>query len=128
MDNGADPSLCNTKGYSAVHYAAAHGNKQNLELVRLTFHSNIVHCDFLSFLTVKHLIHASYFVLDSVAFGDVLQHASRQGEQRVHQPTTLGCMYKMSRQKKSAAVDQQIFCNSAENCSLLFQNINIVER
>ncbi len=46
LDNGADPSLCNTKGYSAVHYAAAHGNKQNLELVRLTFHSNIVHCDF----------------------------------------------------------------------------------
>lgn len=37
LDNGADPSLCNTKGYSAVHYAAAHGNKQNLELVRLIF-------------------------------------------------------------------------------------------
>uniref|UniRef100_A0A671MZU0 Serine/threonine-protein phosphatase 6 regulatory ankyrin repeat subunit C n=1 Tax=Sinocyclocheilus anshuiensis TaxID=1608454 RepID=A0A671MZU0_9TELE len=33
LDNGADPSLCNTKGYSAVHYAAAHGNKQNLELL-----------------------------------------------------------------------------------------------
>uniref|UniRef100_A0A8C1KBN0 Ankyrin repeat domain 52a n=1 Tax=Cyprinus carpio TaxID=7962 RepID=A0A8C1KBN0_CYPCA len=37
LDNGAAPSLCNTKGYSAVHYAAAHGNKQNLELVRLIF-------------------------------------------------------------------------------------------
>uniref|UniRef100_A0A8C7MDH8 Ankyrin repeat domain 52 n=1 Tax=Oncorhynchus kisutch TaxID=8019 RepID=A0A8C7MDH8_ONCKI len=33
LDNGADPALRNTKGYSAVHYAAAHGNKQNLELV-----------------------------------------------------------------------------------------------
>uniref|UniRef100_A0A8C1KBT6 Ankyrin repeat domain 52a n=1 Tax=Cyprinus carpio TaxID=7962 RepID=A0A8C1KBT6_CYPCA len=35
LDNGAAPSLCNTKGYSAVHYAAAHGNKQNLELLIL---------------------------------------------------------------------------------------------
>uniref|UniRef100_A0A8C7GRL0 Ankyrin repeat domain 52 n=1 Tax=Oncorhynchus kisutch TaxID=8019 RepID=A0A8C7GRL0_ONCKI len=33
LDNGADPALRNTKGYSAVHYAAAHGNKQNLELL-----------------------------------------------------------------------------------------------
>lgn len=33
LDNGADPSMVNTKGYSAVHYAAYHGNKQNLELV-----------------------------------------------------------------------------------------------
>lgn len=33
MDNGADPSMVNSKGYSAVHYAAYHGNKQNLELV-----------------------------------------------------------------------------------------------
>uniref|UniRef100_A0A6Q2Z611 Ankyrin repeat domain 52 n=1 Tax=Esox lucius TaxID=8010 RepID=A0A6Q2Z611_ESOLU len=33
LDNGADPSLVNAKGYSAVHYAASHGNKQNLELV-----------------------------------------------------------------------------------------------
>uniref|UniRef100_A0A673WG36 Ankyrin repeat domain 52a n=1 Tax=Salmo trutta TaxID=8032 RepID=A0A673WG36_SALTR len=33
LDNGADPSLVNSKGYSAVHYAASHGNKQNLELV-----------------------------------------------------------------------------------------------
>ncbi|CAB1336564.1 unnamed protein product [Coregonus sp. 'balchen'] len=32
LDNGADPSLVNSKGYSAVHYAASHGNKQNLEL------------------------------------------------------------------------------------------------
>ncbi|KAG9333990.1 hypothetical protein JZ751_009306 [Albula glossodonta] len=32
LDNGADPSVRNIKGYSAVHYAAAHGNKQNLEL------------------------------------------------------------------------------------------------
>uniref|UniRef100_A0A673WYZ6 Ankyrin repeat domain 52a n=1 Tax=Salmo trutta TaxID=8032 RepID=A0A673WYZ6_SALTR len=33
LDNGADPSLVNSKGYSAVHYAASHGNKQNLELL-----------------------------------------------------------------------------------------------
>ncbi|TNN57224.1 Serine/threonine-protein phosphatase 6 regulatory ankyrin repeat subunit C [Liparis tanakae] len=33
LDNGADPSMVNTKGYSAVHYAAYHGNKQNLELL-----------------------------------------------------------------------------------------------
>uniref|UniRef100_A0A8D3D1H8 Ankyrin repeat domain 52a n=1 Tax=Scophthalmus maximus TaxID=52904 RepID=A0A8D3D1H8_SCOMX len=33
LDNGADPSMVNSKGYSAVHYAAYHGNKQNLELV-----------------------------------------------------------------------------------------------
>uniref|UniRef100_A0AAQ4Q1Q0 Ankyrin repeat domain 52a n=1 Tax=Gasterosteus aculeatus aculeatus TaxID=481459 RepID=A0AAQ4Q1Q0_GASAC len=32
LDNGADPSMVNSKGYSAVHYAAYHGNKQNLEL------------------------------------------------------------------------------------------------
>lgn len=35
LDNGADPSMVNSKGYSAVHYAAYHGNKQNLELVSL---------------------------------------------------------------------------------------------
>uniref|UniRef100_A0A4W4E461 Ankyrin repeat domain 52 n=1 Tax=Electrophorus electricus TaxID=8005 RepID=A0A4W4E461_ELEEL len=33
LDNGADPCLHNSKGYSAVHYAAAHGNKQSLELL-----------------------------------------------------------------------------------------------
>uniref|UniRef100_A0A8C3ADZ0 Ankyrin repeat domain 52a n=1 Tax=Cyclopterus lumpus TaxID=8103 RepID=A0A8C3ADZ0_CYCLU len=36
LDNGADPSMVNSKGYSAVHYAAYHGNKQNLELVSLS--------------------------------------------------------------------------------------------
>lgn len=35
LDNGANPTLKNSKGYSAVHYAAAYGNKQHLELVRL---------------------------------------------------------------------------------------------
>lgn len=35
LDNGADPSMVNSKGYSAVHYAAYHGNKQNLELVSI---------------------------------------------------------------------------------------------
>ncbi|KAM4613834.1 serine/threonine-protein phosphatase 6 regulatory ankyrin repeat subunit C [Polymixia lowei] len=33
LDNGANPALKNGKGYSAVHYAAAHGNKQHLELL-----------------------------------------------------------------------------------------------
>lgn len=33
MDNGADPSLRDRQGYTAVHYAAAYGNRQNLELV-----------------------------------------------------------------------------------------------
>uniref|UniRef100_A0A8C9V945 Ankyrin repeat domain 52a n=1 Tax=Scleropages formosus TaxID=113540 RepID=A0A8C9V945_SCLFO len=35
LDNGADPAIRNISGYTAVHYAAAHGNKQNLELVRV---------------------------------------------------------------------------------------------
>lgn len=34
LDNGADPSLRDRQGYTAVHYAAAYGNRQNLELVR----------------------------------------------------------------------------------------------
>lgn len=33
LDSGANPTLKNSKGYSAVHYAAALGNKQHLELV-----------------------------------------------------------------------------------------------
>lgn len=33
LDSGANPTLRNSKGYSAVHYAAAYGNKQHLELV-----------------------------------------------------------------------------------------------
>uniref|UniRef100_A0A668AB57 Ankyrin repeat domain 52 n=1 Tax=Myripristis murdjan TaxID=586833 RepID=A0A668AB57_9TELE len=33
LDNGSNPTLKNGKGYSAVHYAAAYGNKQHLELV-----------------------------------------------------------------------------------------------
>uniref|UniRef100_A0A673ASZ8 Ankyrin repeat domain 52 n=1 Tax=Sphaeramia orbicularis TaxID=375764 RepID=A0A673ASZ8_9TELE len=33
LDNGANPTLKNTKGYSAVHFAAAYGNKQHLELL-----------------------------------------------------------------------------------------------
>lgn len=35
LDNGADPSLRDRQGYTAVHYAAAYGNRQNLELVRM---------------------------------------------------------------------------------------------
>lgn len=37
LDNGANPTLKNSKGYSAVHYAAACGNKQHLELVSAIF-------------------------------------------------------------------------------------------
>uniref|UniRef100_A0A3Q2P2S6 Ankyrin repeat domain 52 n=1 Tax=Fundulus heteroclitus TaxID=8078 RepID=A0A3Q2P2S6_FUNHE len=33
LDNGANPTLKNSMGYSAVHYAAAYGNKQHLELL-----------------------------------------------------------------------------------------------
>uniref|UniRef100_W5L4P0 Ankyrin repeat domain 52 n=1 Tax=Astyanax mexicanus TaxID=7994 RepID=W5L4P0_ASTMX len=33
LDNGAEPGLRNNKGFSPVHYAAAYGNKQNLELL-----------------------------------------------------------------------------------------------
>lgn len=37
LDNGANPTVKNSKGYSAVHYAAAYGNKQHLELVSAVF-------------------------------------------------------------------------------------------
>lgn len=37
LDSGANPTLKNSKGYSAVHYAAALGNKQHLELVSASF-------------------------------------------------------------------------------------------
>uniref|UniRef100_A0A8C8SJZ8 Ankyrin repeat domain 52 n=1 Tax=Pelusios castaneus TaxID=367368 RepID=A0A8C8SJZ8_9SAUR len=33
LDNGADPSLRDKQGYTAVHYAAAYGNRQTLELL-----------------------------------------------------------------------------------------------
>ncbi|KAJ3602376.1 hypothetical protein NHX12_030132 [Muraenolepis orangiensis] len=33
LDNGANPALKNGKGYSAVHFAAAYGNRQHLELL-----------------------------------------------------------------------------------------------
>uniref|UniRef100_A0A8C9X0H3 Ankyrin repeat domain 52 n=1 Tax=Sander lucioperca TaxID=283035 RepID=A0A8C9X0H3_SANLU len=33
LDSGANPTLKNSNGYSAVHYAAAYGNKQHLELL-----------------------------------------------------------------------------------------------
>uniref|UniRef100_A0A452H643 Uncharacterized protein n=1 Tax=Gopherus agassizii TaxID=38772 RepID=A0A452H643_9SAUR len=33
LDNGADASLRDKQGYTAVHYAAAYGNRQNLELL-----------------------------------------------------------------------------------------------
>uniref|UniRef100_A0AAV2M9A0 Serine/threonine-protein phosphatase 6 regulatory ankyrin repeat subunit C-like n=1 Tax=Knipowitschia caucasica TaxID=637954 RepID=A0AAV2M9A0_KNICA len=44
LDSGADPTLKNSKGYSAVHYAAAYGNKQHLELAYYG------HCEALSLL------------------------------------------------------------------------------
>ncbi|CAL8356193.1 unnamed protein product [Gadus morhua 'NCC'] len=33
LDNGANPALKNGKGYSAMHFAAAYGNRQHLELL-----------------------------------------------------------------------------------------------
>uniref|UniRef100_A0A3Q2ZKB9 Ankyrin repeat domain 52 n=1 Tax=Hippocampus comes TaxID=109280 RepID=A0A3Q2ZKB9_HIPCM len=33
LDSGGNPTVKNAKGYSAVHYAAAYGNKQHLEMV-----------------------------------------------------------------------------------------------
>lgn len=50
LDNGANPTLKNSKGYSAVHYAAACGNKQHLELV-----SGIIDLDVLMLSFVKQL-------------------------------------------------------------------------
>uniref|UniRef100_A0A8D0CQ79 Ankyrin repeat domain 52 n=1 Tax=Sander lucioperca TaxID=283035 RepID=A0A8D0CQ79_SANLU len=41
LDSGANPTLKNSNGYSAVHYAAAYGNKQHLELVSEEVESNI---------------------------------------------------------------------------------------
>ncbi|XP_078064916.1 serine/threonine-protein phosphatase 6 regulatory ankyrin repeat subunit C-like, partial [Mustelus asterias] len=32
LDSGADTSIQDKQGYTAIHYAAAHGSKQNLEL------------------------------------------------------------------------------------------------
>lgn len=37
LDSGGNPTVKNAKGYSAVHYAAAYGNKQHLEMVSATF-------------------------------------------------------------------------------------------
>lgn len=37
LDNNADPSLRDKQGYAAVHYAAAFGNRQNLELVSVYY-------------------------------------------------------------------------------------------
>ncbi|XP_075055694.1 serine/threonine-protein phosphatase 6 regulatory ankyrin repeat subunit C isoform X4 [Mixophyes fleayi] len=33
LDNNADPSIRDKQGYAAVHYAAAYGNRQNMELL-----------------------------------------------------------------------------------------------
>ncbi|XP_030625731.1 serine/threonine-protein phosphatase 6 regulatory ankyrin repeat subunit C [Chanos chanos] len=33
LESGADPSVSNSNGYSALHYAAAHGNRQILQLL-----------------------------------------------------------------------------------------------
>ncbi|XP_072105570.1 serine/threonine-protein phosphatase 6 regulatory ankyrin repeat subunit C-like [Mobula birostris] len=36
LDHGADPSIPDKQGYSAIHYAASHGSKQGLELIMET--------------------------------------------------------------------------------------------
>uniref|UniRef100_A0A665UGK0 Serine/threonine-protein phosphatase 6 regulatory ankyrin repeat subunit C-like n=1 Tax=Echeneis naucrates TaxID=173247 RepID=A0A665UGK0_ECHNA len=54
LDNGANPTLKNNKGYSAVHYAAAYGNKQHLETnaicVLLPLQAYYGHCEALQLL------------------------------------------------------------------------------
>ncbi|XP_065141494.1 serine/threonine-protein phosphatase 6 regulatory ankyrin repeat subunit C isoform X1 [Paramisgurnus dabryanus] len=55
LDNGADPSLCNTKGYSAVHYAAAYGNKQNLELLLEMCFNTLEEKESCGLVTPQHL-------------------------------------------------------------------------
>ena len=58
LDNGANPTLKNSKGYSAVHYAAAYGNKQHLELVSGIF--LFPGFDFAFFCVLIHLLQARF--------------------------------------------------------------------
>lgn len=64
LDNGADPSMVNSKGYSAVHYAAYHGNKQNLELVRKLCSFSASSVEFPQFQAIAlHFSQILHFVL-----------------------------------------------------------------
>lgn len=68
LDSGANPTLKNSKGYSAVHYAAALGNKQHLELV--SDQSLVL------FLIKKQSTHQNVkyiFCLTFAALGDLIQ-------------------------------------------------------
>uniref|UniRef100_A0A8C5HQN6 Serine/threonine-protein phosphatase 6 regulatory ankyrin repeat subunit C-like n=1 Tax=Gouania willdenowi TaxID=441366 RepID=A0A8C5HQN6_GOUWI len=71
LENGANPTLKNSKGYSAVHYAAAYGNKQHLELVRpVSFFFFFL----LSVLfTQSETVLTQYWFATIAAFGDFLQ-------------------------------------------------------
>lgn len=61
--------MVNSKGYSAVHYAAYHGNKQNLELVSFT--APQYHCIITSVFGCFTSLDIDWCVLLS-ASGDVL--------------------------------------------------------
>uniref|UniRef100_A0A3B3CR20 Ankyrin repeat domain 52a n=1 Tax=Oryzias melastigma TaxID=30732 RepID=A0A3B3CR20_ORYME len=76
LDNGADPSMVNSKGYSAVHYAAYHGNKQNLEL--LDGFADNGHWQALRLLTET----AAYVDMQDAAGRSVLYLAAQKGHAR----------------------------------------------
>lgn len=67
LDSGANPTLKNSKGYSAVHYAAALGNKQHLELV-----SYILAKRFYLLINLIYFIYL-FFSRTFAAFGDFIQ-------------------------------------------------------
>lgn len=71
LDSGANPTLRNSKGYSAVHYAAAYGNKQHLELVgghfRFEIFFYVVTTKYKSeFLSLLQLLEISFNCLEEV--------------------------------------------------------------
>ncbi len=84
LDNGANPTLKNSKGYSAVHYAAAYGNKQHLELVSGVFVLEplilIFIVQFISTLKFSVLFCCFFSSLTVAASGDFIQLSGRGGK------------------------------------------------
>uniref|UniRef100_A0A671V4C5 Ankyrin repeat domain 52a n=1 Tax=Sparus aurata TaxID=8175 RepID=A0A671V4C5_SPAAU len=80
LDNGADPSMVNSKGYSAVHYAAYHGNKQNLELVSCDHHPLLPQADKGHWQALRVLTEtAAYVDMQDAAGRSVLYLAAQKG-------------------------------------------------